>query len=97
MRAFVLRMAPGGVDWVPTALDANQISIGWGLAADLMDPQLDKWQFREVAKRHYYPDVPTYQKAGSVAGILWLFLRETSIGNLVVVRTTGDQDLGMPS
>lgn len=89
MRAFVLRMAPGGVDWVPDALAANQISIGWGKAAELMNPLLDYWQFREVVKSHYYPDAPSYQRAGSVAGMLWAFLREMNPGDYVVVPHQG--------
>lgn len=85
MRAFVLRMAPAGADWVPDALTANEISIGWGLAAELMDESLDYWRFREVVKRHYDPGSPSFQRAGSIAGMLWLFLREMSDGDYVVV------------
>lgn len=90
MRAFVLRMNPAGRDWVPAGLKASQISIGWGLASELTDPTLERWAFRDVVKHHYYPDAATYQQAGSVAGMLWLFLREMSIGDLVVVPS-GDQ------
>jgi predicted Mrr-cat superfamily restriction endonuclease len=90
MRAFVLRMNPAGQDWVQTALEQNQISIGWGLAQELMDESLDRWAFREVVKKHYYANATGYQKAGAVAGMLWLFLREMNIGDLVVVPS-GDQ------
>lgn len=89
MRAYVLRMNPGNQDWVPVALQTGQISIGWGLASELMDPSLDRWQFRDVIKRHYLPDAVGYQRAGSVAGMLWLF-REMTPGDLVVVPS-GDQ------
>lgn len=91
VRAFVLRMAPAGLDWVPEALVADQISIGWGVAAGLMDPTLDYWQFREVVKHDYYPSEPTYQHAGSVAGMLWLFLRQMRPGDYVVVPHGGQQ------
>lgn len=82
-------MAPGGSDWVPEALASDEISIGWGLAAELMDESLDYWQFREVVKHHYDPDSPSYQRAGSVAGMLWTFLREMSDGDYVVVPHLG--------
>jgi predicted Mrr-cat superfamily restriction endonuclease len=91
MRAFVLRMVPVGVDWVPEALATNQISIGWGYAEKLMDPSLDYWQFREVLKRAYYPQQARYQQAGSTAGMLWRFLREMSDGDRVVVPSGGQQ------
>jgi predicted Mrr-cat superfamily restriction endonuclease len=89
MRAFILRMAPAGVDWVPQALASDQISIGWGKAVELMARDIDYWQFREVVKRHYYPDATSYQRAGSVAGMLWIFLREMSEGDYVVVPHQG--------
>lgn len=84
MRAFVLRMNPGGQDWMPTGVELNQISIGWGLADELMDPSVDRWALREAIKGHYHPDAATYKQAGSVAGMLWLF-REMTVGDLVVV------------
>jgi hypothetical protein len=91
MRGFVLRMTPAGVDWVPEALASDQISIGWGHADELMDPSLDYWQFREVVKRVYYPAQPGYQQAGSTAGMLWLFLREMSVGDYVAVPAGGQR------
>jgi predicted Mrr-cat superfamily restriction endonuclease len=89
MRAFVLRMAPARTDWVPTALASDEISIGWGLASELMDDALDYWQFRDVVKRHYDPASSSYQRAGSVAGMLWTFLRELNEGDYVVVPHQG--------
>src|SRR4051794_22736688 len=91
MRAFVLRMAPVGLDWVPEALKSDQISIGWGHAGDLMDVGLDYWQFREVVKRVYYPLDAGYQKAGSTAGMLWTFLREMNEEDYVVVPVGGQR------
>jgi predicted Mrr-cat superfamily restriction endonuclease len=91
MRAFVLRMAPSGNDWVPDGLAADQITIGWARAAELADPALEYRAFREVLKRTYYPDHSTYQKAGAAAGVLWLFIREMSVGDLVVVPHTGQR------
>jgi len=84
-------MAPRGVDWVSEALAADQISIGWGYAAELMDPSLNYWKFREVVKLTYYPSEPGYQQAGSVAGMLWRFLREMGEGDYVVVPAGGQQ------
>ncbi len=89
MHAYVLRMAPVGIDWVPEALQSDQISIGWGEAAHLMDPGLDYRQFREVVKNIYYAADFGYQKAGAAAGMLWRFLREMDDGDLVVVPHSG--------
>lgn len=89
MRAFVLRMAPGGVDWLPHALDADQISIGWGKARELMDFTLDYRQFRDVVKGYYDPGASSYQKSGSIAGMLSMFLRDMSVGDYVVVPHEG--------
>ena len=36
-QAFVLRIAPGGIDKVPEALACNEIIIGWALAKGLLD------------------------------------------------------------
>src|SRR5258706_1883227 len=91
MRAYVLRMAPNGIEWIQPALSSNQISIGWGAASELMDRRLDYWRFREVLKQAYYGDQVGNQKAGSAAGMLWRFLREMSLGNYVVVPTGGQQ------
>lgn len=90
MRAFVLRIAPGGVDGVPEALASNEISIGWAKAERLMDLSLDYWQFREVVKEAYYPEDPGYRDAGGVAGQLWRFIREMDESDLVVVPHSGE-------
>jgi predicted Mrr-cat superfamily restriction endonuclease len=90
MRAFVLRISPGGVDGVPDALSSREISIGWAKAERLMDLTLDYWQFREVVKEAYYPEDPGYRDAGAVAGQLWRFIREMDEGDLVVVPHFGE-------
>lgn len=69
-RAFVLRMAPAGRDWVKEGLTSDEISIGWGLASELMNEALDYWQVRDVVKARCDADSVGYQKAGSVAGML---------------------------
>ena len=66
--AFVLRVAPGGVDKVPEALSANQIIIGWAEATGLLDAALSWEQFREIIRKAYYSDEPTLRKAGAAAG-----------------------------
>ncbi|MDQ2934963.1 MAG: restriction endonuclease [Chloroflexota bacterium] len=90
MRAFVLRISPVGVDGVPEALAANQISIGWPKAEGLTDPNLDYWRFRELVKEAYYADDPGYRDAGGVAGQLWRFIRDMAEGDLVVVPHGGE-------
>ena len=90
MRAFVLRISPGGVDGVPEALATSEISIGWARADRLTDLTLDYWQFREVLKEAYYADEPGYRDAGGVAGQLWRFIRDMAEGDLVVVPHGGE-------
>ena len=45
-QAFVLRIAPGGIDKVPDALESSQIIIGWSEAQEVLDPNLSWEQFR---------------------------------------------------
>ena len=61
MAAFVLRIAPLGVDGVPEALASDEISIGWPLAKGLLDPTLDYWAFRDVVKSVYHADDDGYR------------------------------------
>jgi hypothetical protein len=50
-QAFVLRIAPGGIDKVPEALTTNQIIIGWAEAEGLLDTNLTWEQFREIIRK----------------------------------------------
>jgi len=84
-QAFVLRIAPSGIDKVPEALDSNQIIIGWAKAEGLLDPSLTWEQFREIIRRAYYADENTLRRTGSAAGHMWRFIREMNKGDLVVV------------
>src|SRR5919109_3238605 len=45
--AFVLRIAPSGVDRVAEALAADQIIIGWAKVPGLLDQRLDWPKFRD--------------------------------------------------
>ena len=84
-QAFVLRIAPSGVDKVPEALADNQIMIGWADAGGLLDPSLSWEQFREIIRSAYYGQEETLRKAGAAAGHMWRFVREMNVGDLVVV------------
>jgi predicted Mrr-cat superfamily restriction endonuclease len=88
--AFVLRIAPGGIDKMPAALAAEQIIIGWAEAEGLLDPALSWDQFREILRDAYYSDEPTRRKAGAAAGHMWRFIREMKLGDLVVVPYGAD-------
>jgi predicted Mrr-cat superfamily restriction endonuclease len=98
--AYILRIAPGGIDKIPDALAKNQLIIGWASAHGLLDKGLTWSAFREIVRAAYYPEEPTLHKAGSAAGHLWRFVRAMDIGDLVVVpyvrggfyvaRITGD-------
>src|SRR5260221_10685273 len=83
--AFVLRIAPNGIDKVPEALAADQIIIGWSLAVGLLDEALSWEQFRQILQDTYYSNETTLRKAGAAAGHMSRFIREMKIGDLVVV------------
>lgn len=83
--AFVLRIAPGGIDKVPEALHENQIIIGWAYAEGLLNPKLDWGQFREILNKAYYSEEPTLRKAGAAAGNMWRFIWGMKADDLVVV------------
>lgn len=88
--AFVLRIAPGGVDKVPEALSADQVIIGWAEADGLLDPALSWEEFREIIRKAYYSGEPTLRKAGAAAGHMWRFIRDMKPGDLVVVPYGAD-------
>ena len=83
--AFVLRIAPAGIDRVPEALASDQIIIGWAKAQGLLDEKLTWEEFREIVHKEYYGQEPSYRRAGAAAGHLWRFLRVVKKGDLVVV------------
>ena len=83
--AYVLRIAPNGVDLVPQSLEDNQITIGWSLAGGLTDESLQWTAFRQIVADRYYSQEPNYRKAGAAAGNLWRFLRDMKAGDFVVV------------
>ncbi|CAN5768697.1 hypothetical protein BH20ACI3_BH20ACI3_22370 [soil metagenome] len=83
--AYVLRIAPSGIDRVPDAIAADQIIIGWSLADGLLEESLTWEQFRQIVRDTYYSDETTLRKAGAAAGHMWRFIREMKLGDLVVV------------
>lgn len=83
--AFVLRIAPSGIDKVPEALRDDQIIIGWALAEGLLNPALNWEQFREILRATYYANEPTMHKAGAAGGNMWRFIREMKPHDLVVI------------
>ena len=44
-QAFVLRVAPSGIDKVPEALSSTQIIIGWSQAEWLLDVRLQNLSY----------------------------------------------------
>lgn len=84
-QAFVLRIAPSGIDKVPEALSENQIIIGWAKAEGLLDINLTWEQFREIIRNTYYIGEDTLRRAGGASGHMWRFIREMNKGDLVVV------------
>lgn len=84
-QAFVLRIAPSRIDRVAEALRDDHLIIGWSDAKDLLDPELDWDQFREIIRVSRYADEGNLRRAGAAAGHLWRFIREMDVGDLVVV------------
>lgn len=84
-QAFVLRIAPRGIDKVPEALTENQIIIGWSKAEGLLNANLSWEQFRKIIADTHYSGEATLRKAGAAAGNMWRFIREMDRGDLVVI------------
>ena len=83
-RAFVLRIAPSGVDRVNEALREGVAIIGWSRAHELLDsPDLAWRAFREVLRTKYYAEDTDLRRAGTAAGHMWRFIREMKPDDLV--------------
>jgi predicted Mrr-cat superfamily restriction endonuclease len=83
--AYILQIAPSGIDRVPDALAADQIIIGWSQADGLLKESLTWEQFRQIIQDTYYSHEVTLRKAGAAAGHLSRFIREMNPGDLIVV------------
>ncbi|MBM3740961.1 MAG: hypothetical protein FJW39_34925 [Acidobacteria bacterium] len=83
-QAFVLRIAPSGIDRVALALRENVAIIGW-CAPELLEPSLDWKAFREIVRARFYANDDNLRRAGAAAGHMWRFIREMNIGDLLVV------------
>jgi len=84
-KAFVLRIAPGGKDIVSQALEDNDLIIGWAEAKGLLDDGLSWQAFRKIVHDQYYSEDKNHRRSGIATGHLWLFIREMSPGDIVVV------------
>lgn len=84
-QAFVLRIAPSGIDRLTEALQDGQAIIGWAGATEVVDSTLDWEHFREVLRAHYYAQDGNLRRAGAAAGHMWRFIREMKVGDLIVV------------
>ncbi|MES1929061.1 restriction endonuclease [Salinisphaera dokdonensis CL-ES53] len=85
MGAFVLRVAPSGLDRVREALEDDELILGWSHADGLLDLKLNWGQFRRIVSDTYYSGESNLRKAGAASGHLWRFIRSMEIGDLVVV------------
>jgi predicted Mrr-cat superfamily restriction endonuclease len=83
-QAFVLRIAPGGIDMMSEALSTNELIIGWAEAEGLLDPSLSWESFRKIMSSTYYSQEKNLRKAGAASGNMWRFIREMQIGDLVI-------------
>ncbi|OQA86513.1 MAG: Restriction endonuclease [bacterium ADurb.Bin236] len=84
-KAFVLRVAPSGIDRVPEAIETNEIIIGWSDASELIDESLSWEDFRGFMHKYYYAEDKTFRRSGGASGNIWKFIREMGEGDLVVV------------
>jgi len=94
-KAFVLRIAPSGIDRVAEALGSDHLIIGWAEARGLLNPELGWDAFREIIRNVYYADAENLRNAGSAAGNMWRFIREMDEGDLVVVPSGASFYVGM--
>ena len=83
--AFILRIAPSGVDRLQLARDSNQAIIGWSHSGRLLNAELTDAEFRELLRQEYYSNERTQHKLGQAVGHLRRFLREMSYNDLLVV------------
>lgn len=84
-QAFVLRIAPSGIDCLQEALDSDQIIIGWARTPELLNKSLTWGEFRAILSDNYYAEDTNLRRAGYATGVMWRFIREMDIGDLVVV------------
>lgn len=88
MRVFGLRLMPGEIDRTLELLGANKVAVGWSRASSLVDPALTKPQFK-AAIDAAYPNFHGTKLAASVTDT-WRFLREMSVGDLLVIPRRRD-------
>lgn len=84
-QAFILRQSAGSGDCLKEALDTNQLIVGWSEAKGLLDEKLSWEEFRSIIIKHYHAHDENLRRAGASAGHIWCFIREMTIGDLVVV------------
>ena len=84
-KAFVLRIAPSGINRVAEALESGHLIIGWAEARGLLDRSLNWWQFREVIHSTYHANETSRRRAGAASGHMWRFVRDMAPEDLVVV------------
>ncbi len=84
-RAFVLRVAPSGIDRVTEALNINRLLIGWSEAEGLLETDISWDAFRSRLREAYYMRDASQRRAGGAAGNMWRFIREMELGDYVVV------------
>ncbi len=88
-KAFAFRLKPSEKDRVKELLGENQIAIGWSRAHSLLNPELDKAGFRTELDLHY-PELAERKRLGRDINHVWRFVREVSIGDVVVVPHGND-------
>ena len=87
-KVFVVRLNPGSPprDALPEAMRTNELILGWSEAQGLLNPKLTWVTFRQIVKETYALNP---RQAGVQAQSLWIFLKEMTKGDLVVVPYGG--------
>jgi hypothetical protein len=89
VNAFIMRLAPSGVDHLAEALELGDLIIGWSDCEGLLDKRLDRESFRQIIHDRYHGGKKTFDESGQGAGNMWRFIREMSIGDLIVAPEEG--------
>lgn len=82
---YAFRIKPGFRDRVLEVLADDQIAVGWSKAKRLLEPQLDRKDFRQILHEIYYSDLPNFRRSGSAVTHTWRFIRELKRGDIVII------------
>ncbi len=93
-KAWMVRLSPGAGpgDQVPDGLRSDNIFIGWSPLPQLLEPTLDREDFRRLMREVVISErgMADEVSLGKWVGDAWRFIREMRVGDLVVVPHGAD-------